>query len=209
MPEGWQKRPHSNRPQRCFAKPIRLKQNVSWQLIWPILLTSYPFLPTCPCRSEPGAVHRGFTTMDSSPFCRPSSHRKTIPGLVLFHVCESASRTGMAKERGPSLSSNSNIQPILTPEAATRAHVTAKRVGKMVLPCLCLVLIRIFDYDAIVKSARARLSMADHERVLLLTKATGAVPHGGGSDCKGRRRLRTILNGCERGRVALKREILF
>ena len=75
-----------------------------------------------------------------------------------------------------------DVQPILTaPRLQTPARATASSAAKTGSSFRCLALDPGFDYAALVFNARGRrVSLAAPERSLLLRKATGEAPHGGG-----------------------------
>ncbi len=74
-----------------------------------------------------------------------------------------------------------DIQPILTARGCNAGPCHGKSRGQNGFALSLLGFDSNFDYDAIVKSTRGRrLSMASSEASLLLLKATGTVPHGGG-----------------------------
>jgi len=74
-----------------------------------------------------------------------------------------------------------DIQPILTARGCNAGPCHGKARGQNGFALSLLGFDANMDYEAIVKNARGRrLSLASPEESLLLTKATGKQPHGGG-----------------------------
>ena len=74
-----------------------------------------------------------------------------------------------------------DIQPILTARGCNAGPCHGKARGQNGFALSLLGFDANMDYDAIVKNSRGRrLSVASPEESLLLTKATGKQPHGGG-----------------------------
>ncbi len=74
-----------------------------------------------------------------------------------------------------------DIQPILTARGCNSGSCHGKSRGQNGFALSLLGFDANFDYEAIVKSSRGRrLSMASVDTSLLLLKATGSIPHGGG-----------------------------
>ena len=81
----------------------------------------------------------------------------------------------------PAIKFELDIQPILTARGCNAGPCHGKARGQNGFALSLLGFDANMDYDALVKNARGRrLSLANPESSLLLTKATGNLPHGGG-----------------------------
>jgi len=96
-----------------------------------------------------------------------------------------------------------DIQPILTARGCNSGPCHGKARGQNGFALSLLGFDANMDYDAIVKNSRGRrLSMASPTESLMLTKATGKLPHGGGIRfTESDEDYRLLLDWIERGVV--------
>lgn len=79
------------------------------------------------------------------------------------------------------LNFENQVLPILTKTGCNTGGCHGKSTGQNGFKLSLLGYDPVFDYDALVKEGRGRrLSLPNPDESLLLTKPTGAVPHGGG-----------------------------
>lgn len=106
-------------------------------------------------------------------------------GLVTSMVAAEPSRDRIDQQRSdgsiPALKFELDIQPILTARGCNAGPCHGKARGQNGFALSLLGFDANMDYDAIVKNSRGRrVTLAVPESSLLLAKATGAQPHGGG-----------------------------
>ncbi len=116
----------------------------------------------------------------------PFSKLRTL-GVVVFFAVHAwnciASDTDIAKDASPvpALKFELDIQPILTARGCNSGPCHGKARGQNGFALSLLGFDANMDYDAIVKNSRGRrLSFASPTDSLLLNKAIGKQPHGGG-----------------------------
>lgn len=91
------------------------------------------------------------------------------------------SRSGATQTASAALKFELDIQPILTARGCNAGPCHGKARGQNGFALSLLGFDANMDYDAIVKQARGRrLSLTAPQTSLLLAKATGQLPHGGG-----------------------------
>ncbi|MFM7842769.1 MAG: DUF1549 domain-containing protein [Planctomycetota bacterium] len=100
-------------------------------------------------------------------------------GLLLLSLCVAAPADSRAEEAPVSF--ELDIQPILSSRGCNSGPCHGKARGQNGFQLSLLGFDSDFDYDALSKNARGRrVFPAAPERSLLLQKATGQLPHGGG-----------------------------
>lgn len=86
-----------------------------------------------------------------------------------------------AESSGPAIDFGNEIQPILSRYGCNSGGCHGKASGQNGFKLSLFGFDNAFDYEVIVKSARGRrISQSAPENSLLLMKATGEIPHGGG-----------------------------
>lgn len=101
-------------------------------------------------------------------------------GAAVLPAAEAEGKPDAAAE-SPDVSFESDIQPLLTRFSCNSGACHGKSRGQNGFALSLLGFDPDFDYEALVQQSRGRrIQMTAPERSLLLRKATGEVPHGGG-----------------------------
>ena len=112
-------------------------------------------------------------------FIRPSHRVAAMIGGCLLTIATSAN--AQSKVAQTPVSFELDVQPILTANGCNAGACHGKQRGQNGFQLSLLGFDPDFDFAALAKEARGRrVFPADPERSLLLAKATGSVPHGGG-----------------------------
>jgi hypothetical protein len=113
------------------------------------------------------------------PTARPRPVWLAIAGFLVFTASLSAARTGKADEKPTSF--ELDVMPILTARGCNMGACHGKARGQNGFKLSLLGFDPEFDYSALTQQARGRrVFPAAPRNSLLLRKATGQVPHGGG-----------------------------
>ena len=101
--------------------------------------------------------------------------------VVVFLWTVMCSAVGVARAQSGPVDFERDILPIFTRFGCNAGSCHGKQAGQNGFKLSLLGFEPLFDYDAIVKQLRGRrVFPADPDRSLILQKASGQLPHGGG-----------------------------
>jgi hypothetical protein len=105
----------------------------------------------------------------------------SVSAVLMFVACVSSARDTTADE-GQTWSFRNDVQPVLTKTGCNMGACHGAQAGKKGFKLALRGYDHEMDYNTLTRQSRGRrINLRDPARSLILLKATGAIPHGGGT----------------------------